>query len=115
MAQKITSSDLRNVLQKWAQGELSAQGVHDWAESRYIVDEWESENEAVNEMLGLLDRLDMNLIIKEDVPAFLAILDLGLESEDLMASKLDEYFKSINMKERKQKLSQDPFYEAFCK
>jgi len=113
MRQQITKIDVKNILQKWAQGELKASEVHEWAEARFT--SWDVESEAVLQVLRELDQLDMNLRTKEDIPFFLNILEENLESAEDLENKFDEYQSSIDMTHRKKELSGDPLYARFCK
>ncbi|MDP3731132.1 MAG: hypothetical protein Q8R34_01410 [bacterium] len=71
----ISKNDLKNILEQWQSGSIGADEVHKWAEERYAVSGWETDSEVTNEVLGELDMLDMNLLIKEDADSFLSILN----------------------------------------
>ena len=110
MTNSVTADDLSDVLVRWASGTLSPEAVQAWAEERYAVDGYSAESSAVNEVLGRLDRLDMDLTTVEDVPALLNALT-ATDHLDLLRS-LDA---SINVESRKLSLRSDPFYAPFCK
>lgn len=80
----VTRLEIADMLRRWQAGEVSAREVHAWAEDRYArmpevdVDDWEglhgAEESVANEVLGELDRLNMNLVLAEDVPIYLEFL-----------------------------------------
>jgi len=106
----IKASDIQHVLNQWAIGELNESQVHSWAEDRFCVDAYDSESEAVNEVLGRLDMMDMNLTTSEDIP----ILLKALSSPDF-ESILATHDRQIDISERKLALRLVPLYMQFCK
>ena len=111
----ITRSDLKSVLAAWQSGRMSAPDVHRWAEARFAVDAWDCEDDVANEVLAQLDMLDMNLIIKDDVPSLLAMLEAPAGDA---ASALDQFegrLSAEDMDRRRKELAGDPTYGPFCR
>jgi hypothetical protein len=118
----ITRDDVKEILLKWNEDVLNATDVHEWASNRYAVDgydftDWEGDDDfsVTNEVLGELDRLDMNLISKEDIPVYMALLNTPIGDSQSGILKLEQYQKSINYEERKKKLNKEKLYAPFCK
>ena len=114
MSPLVTRSELRHLLSSWQAGALSAAAVHAWAEARYAVSSFEPEDEAVNEVLANLDKLDMNLITVEDVPALQQLLGDNAESLERALASYDAYFSRVDFARRRQQLAEDPLYARFC-
>ena len=112
----ISKNDLKNILEQWKNGSIGSEEVHKWAEDRYAVSGWETDNEVTNEVLAELDMLNMNLLIKEDADFLLEILnDPSIITGEQAAAKLEEFHGKIDMNKRKRELSSDPLYAPFCK
>ena len=105
----ITAFEIEKILKSCIQGEIQESDVHQWAEARYAVDEYETESEAVNEVLALLDMLDMNLTTKEDFPAFIK----ALTSPDYL-NVISEHDAGVDIDKRKEQLKDNPLYAKFC-
>ena len=113
MPKLVTARDIDAVLVHWSSHELSASEVHNWAEARFATDSWEPENEVVNEVLGHLDRLDMNLVVVEDIPLLREAL-LARNEED--ANRLIERSYAITpLDARKLMCAGKQIYAPFCK
>ncbi len=115
MSKTIGRSELLEILNSWRDGKLTSGQVHDWANDRFAVSAWEVEDEVVNEVLGRLDTLDMNLTTTEDVPVLIQALSFSSQSLNEAIRCLDEHDSKINLEERKKKYSSDPLYAPFCK
>ena len=117
----ITRDDLRQILEDWQCGKLSAEEVHDWAESLYFpgaidYDDWENdENSVTNEVLAALDMMDMKLIISSDVQTYLEFLQTPAGQFDKGYEKLDAALKSIDYRKRAKELKDDPLYGPYCR
>jgi len=105
----VTAIEVQSILNKWAACELNETQVHDWAEARFCTSNYDTESEAVNEVLARLDTMDMNLTTTEDVP----VLIEALFSIDFV-SILSQYDKNTDIEERKKKLKHIPLYSRFC-
>lgn len=70
----VTAADVREKLEQWLTGRLSAQAVHAWGESRFASEDWDPESKSVHHVLSELDRMDMNLVTVEEVQIFLEAL-----------------------------------------
>jgi hypothetical protein len=105
----ITRTDIEAKLRAWAAGQIEAAAVHEWAESHHS-SEWERENESVNEVLGQLDMMDMNLMTPDDIPALLSALRANNAAE-----VLEKHASSIDFADRKKRLRTIPFYARFCR
>ena len=112
MSQTLFRADVASILSQWKTGLLTNAQVHDWATDRFAVDAWDSEDGAVNEGLGRLDMMDMNLVTVEDVPVLLAAL--GKESAEGAAQAIDAYQDAVDLAARKRRLADDPLYSRFC-
>jgi hypothetical protein len=105
----ISRQEVRALLERWQRGETVASQVHIWAEDRHAVSAFEPEDEVVNELLGQLDMLNLNLITAEDVPALLRALD-DLGDTDRVIQDLERYFEGIDLVRRSAKCAGDPLY-----
>lgn len=74
MSETLSKADVSSVLSQWKAGLLTNAQVHDWATDRFAVAAWDPEDGAVNEVLGRLDTMDMNLVTVQDVAILLAAL-----------------------------------------
>jgi hypothetical protein len=106
----VSVLDVREVLDQWIVGQLTASEVHAWAETRYLSEEWEPESEAVNFVLSELDRLDMNLLTLEDAPVFLKALQ-GPDTKRVIGN----HYASMDIEARRRALASDPLYAPFCR
>lgn len=121
MQKVITRKELRELLTQWQQGQITAEQLNGFAGELYPNDDvdyedWEGdgENSVTNEVLAALDMMDMNLVVPEDVPAYLEFLNtpVGLFNEGY--SKFRQHLQDVNIEERQKALSEIPFYKAFC-
>ena len=121
----ITREEIKEKINKWQNDDSSSLELKKWAESVYsdfrkdTIDFTDYEKDELNsiskEVIILLDSLDMNLIIKDDADSLIELLKTKIGEFDKGMSKQDNYVKSINLKERKGKLSNDSFYSKYCK
>ncbi|HJW71888.1 MAG TPA: hypothetical protein VJ486_03460 [Geothrix sp.] len=111
----VSRKDLRLLLTRWQSGEVAAPEVHQWAEDRFATDIWVPEDDVVNEVLGTLDMLDINLVIVEDIPVLLQALEMGPGLVDDVARLLEDHWKVIPMLQRAKTLVTDPLYASFAK
>ncbi len=100
---------------------MSAKDVHVWAEHHYQNDafdfedwEGEEENSVSNEVLAHLDMLDMNLLVPEDIPSYLAFLSTPRGSFDEGFSKLERYLGTVDIEARRVQLKGTSPYQPFC-
>jgi len=121
MKKIITRNELRDLLTKWQRGQITAEELNSLAGELYPNDEvgyedWEADGESsvTNEVLAALDMMDMNLMVPEDVPAYLEFLNTPLGSFKEGYSKLRQCLQHINIEDRQVALSKIPFYKAFC-
>ncbi len=118
----ITRSDIIAKLLEWQEGKLTAEDLNNWAVRFYLHDDvdysdWEGDEEersVTNEVLAQLDSIDMNLMIPDDVPAYLEFLDTPLGKFEDGYAKLESYLNSIDYKERARLLAGNEFYAPFC-
>jgi hypothetical protein len=116
----VTREDIAAILQRWQAGELTAAQVHEWAQARYgqaDVDDWEDgdTNSAANEVLGALDRLDMNLMLPDDIPLYLAFLHTPPGHFAAGYRAFEAALGRIDYAARQQALSTNPLYAPFCR
>jgi hypothetical protein len=109
----VTARDINNILVSWHAGEITHRELHDWAQARFAAEDWEPDCDVTNEVLGHLDRMDMNLVIP---------LDIRLLQQALVASTVEESSRLIGtcytlfpIEARKQVCGEDEFYAPFCK
>ena len=114
MTAVLTRNDLRTVLEKWQSGKMTPGEVHEWAEARYAVHGWECEDDVANEVLAALDVLDMNLLVRDDVPVLQAMLDLPPGQATRAAELLDAHFEQVSLDSRRKSLANEPTYAPFC-
>lgn len=112
MSKSVTGSDVDTILTQWASNELSAVDVHNWAEARYATSEWETDNDVTNEVLGHLDRLDMNLVVAADVPLLREAL-LAPSVEDACAV-IERSYVVMPISQRRKVCAQLSLYAPFC-
>ena len=105
----ITANHMYSILEAWAEGSMSEADVHAWAEDRYAVNAYEPESEAVNEVLAQLDQMNINLLMRTDVPLLREALS-AQRPQDLF----DKIYVEVPVAERKKLLRNNFFYRAFC-
>jgi hypothetical protein len=115
----VTRADLVAVLLSWQSGAITAQQVHDWAESLYpgncAYDDWDENGDSVAlEVLGDLDKLNLDLVVPKDVPIYLAFLQTPPDQYSDGHRKYREAIGRINRAARRRALRNDPFYSRFC-
>jgi hypothetical protein len=112
--QIITRNELRQVLLDWQAGNLQSSDLHDWATDRHAVSTCEPEDDIVNEILGEIDMLDMNLTTTEDATVLLQMLELPAERIDEAIGLWEGYRKTIDYETRKRQCKTDPLYSPYC-
>jgi hypothetical protein len=109
----VTREELRNVLLDWQAGGLEPREVLEWAEERYELEQL--KDDTLIEILTCLDSLHVNLTTVEDVPVFLQMLSLPIETKGEAQAMLEAHSGSINLEERKTRYRDHPLYGPFCK
>jgi hypothetical protein len=94
----VTRSDLTTLLCGWRDGRISVTHVHEWAEARYAVSEYEPADGVVNEILAILDMLDLDPLRTEDASALLAILGSDVSDPDRARAVWDAYLEAKGLK-----------------
>ena len=97
----VTRREVIQILRRWLAGDLSPGDVHDWAVNRYAAHTYEAEDDVVNEVLGRLDMLDVDLTVVNDIPAFLDVLSLPPDRSHEAGKILDQQWHSIDLDERR--------------
>lgn len=125
MKRPLTRSEIADVLRNWLSGGLTAEQVHAWATEIYFGfrtidadDEEEVDDEEfdiLNEVMGGLDMLNINLMIAEDVPLYLEFLATSPGQFEQGYRKLQEGLDRIDIRARQRALADIPFYAPFCK
>lgn len=108
----VPREDVVDLLQRWSRGSVTAQFVHEWAVARYAVSSYEPESTVVNEVLGALDMLDVNLTVPADIPAFLDALALPPDQAGEAAKLLERQWASIDVEQRRLLCQDDPLDPA---
>jgi hypothetical protein len=116
----ITRSQIIETLRRWQAGELSAREVSDWAQHLFWPGSAEFDDEDMNgasvsrEVLAILDQLPANLIVAEDVPAFLEFLVTPSDQFEIGSERFRSNLRSIDYEHRRQQLRTDDLYRQFC-
>ncbi len=121
MKKIISRNQIKEILNKWLNNELSASQVHEWAGNLYPNDnveytDWEGDddNSVTNQVLADLDMMDMNLMIKDDIEHYLVFLDTPPDQFNFGCQKLENYLYTIDLEIRREELRNDEFYSNFC-
>jgi hypothetical protein len=114
MSTFITRSEIRQRLEDWRVGVLSTEAIHRWAEDRYLVDEYETEDAVVSEVLASLDALDMNLLIPADVPALLELLSSSPDALVAGLAAYESYCSQVDISKRRVALRAIPSMLRFA-
>ena len=64
--------------------------------------------------MGQLDMLDMNLIVPEDIPVLLQMLDVAVIDKQTAFEMLEAHSRTVDMTERRQRLREEKPYAPFC-
>lgn len=116
----VTRAEITEILRRWQEGDISARQVFDWAQQRYWpgkveFDDWEADESSVaNEVLGVLDQLPINLVLPEDVPAYLAFLATPTGEFAHGYDRFRTAHDGIDFAARRRMLRGDEFYGRFC-
>lgn len=115
----ITRNDISEMLLMWKNDTLNEKDVFSWVEENYFpgsadFDDWEGDSSVTSEVLLQLDSLDMNLIMKSDIEAYLEFLSTPLGHFELGYQKWRKYIDTINYEERKKELKGNSFYSNYC-
>ncbi|HET6266500.1 MAG TPA: hypothetical protein VFG11_02195 [Acidobacteriota bacterium] len=118
--QIISRAIISHILKAWLGTEMLPEEVQHWAEIRFNsgafeLDDWEDQGSIANEALALLDTLDLNLIIEDDIPALLEMLDTPPGKFEAGFAKWQEYFRAVDIKKRAQDLAGRDPYAPYCK
>lgn len=115
MACEVDRSTLRQLLLRWAVGELTEHDVHETAEQLWEADEWpdygDTDDRSIAiEVLAHLDILNHQLITTQDVPAIVAYLDTvpGQAADGWIQWR--QYWANIDWDQRRRQLSGNPYY-----
>ena len=85
----------------WKNTLITVEELHKWAEETYLVlevDDYNSDDFSVsNEILCFLDMLNLNSIVKSDIPEILRFLNTAAGEEDKSFKKWEEYWNRIDM------------------
>lgn len=108
---KITRAALKEVLERWRHKELSHCEVHEWAEARYAVSAFDSEDDVTNEVLAALDMLDVNVTTETDIPHLLEALSASsCETASAILSSMP-----FDLEQRRKQYRDDPVYGQFLR
>ncbi len=118
----ITRDSIKSILLQWQNGHIQAKDVLEWAEvsigslGSAEFDDWEQneEDSVAKEVLMTLESANMNLILSEDIKAYIEFLDTPLGSFEEGYEKWCHYVDNIDYPARQLKLKNDPFYAPFC-
>jgi hypothetical protein len=121
----ITRKEIADVLLRWQAGLLTAQQVHEWAEELYFpgcldFDDEEGgecgdDNSVANEVMSALDKLDMDLMLVEDVPIYLEFLETPPGQFLTGYQKCEQTLAQIDRRRRQRDLAEIALYAPFCK
>lgn len=115
----VTRGEIISMLKCWQTGERTTRQLWVWASHRYQagaveVDDWDGAASVAHEMLGVLDSLDMHLMLVEDVPLHLAFLETPIGAFDEGLRRWQDGRAAIDYEGRKRLLRDDPIYSLFC-
>ncbi len=118
--QCISREDIVAKLKAWRVGTVSEHEVLDWASQSYFpgeteFDDWENDSSVSNEVMSELDSLDMNMVLREDIPIHLSFLGTPSGQFDVGYAKWQEAMANIDFKARQKNLKGHPVYGPFCK
>lgn len=110
MPQIVTRQNIEEILSSWERGVLTARQVFDWANDRFCVSTWEIDSEVSNEVLAILDTMNINLVVKADIPVLRAALN-SVTVEQAIA-ELERRLPNDALEQRLRECAEDPFYVA---
>jgi len=108
---------LRDLLRRWASGQLSEQEVHEEAESLWESEEWaevdESDDRSIPiEVLSQLDVMNHQLLTTEDIPALGEFLNTPPGEAVEGWRRWRRYWAGVDMPARRRELAENVFYVA---
>jgi hypothetical protein len=106
-----TRDDLRTVLAAWQSGEKDELTVWQWAEAAQAE---QPEDKLVRDLVDVLAGLPFDLILKDDIPVMQDALANPPTETDLSINLLWNHLDGIYTDQRRQELSDHPFYGQFC-
>ena len=106
-----TRDDLRTVLAAWQSDEKDELTVWQWAEAAQAE---KAEDKLVQDLVDVLAGLPFDLILKEDIPVMQDALANPPDETDLSINLLWNHLDGIYTDQRRQELSDHPFYGQFC-
>lgn len=102
-------------LAAWEKGEVDERFVHEWAEQELSTRGWRDfpadDPRAIEmEVLGLLEILNHELVIRKDVPEILAFLRTVPGEEPAAWARWRQYWNMIDFEARRQELADRQYY-----
>lgn len=116
----IEPSFVRELLERWARGDLDERLVHQEAEARYEELEpvpkfpRDDSRSIPIEILSHLEILNHQLIVPEDIPAILAFLDTSPGEELEAWQTWESYWSNVDYDERIERLRDNPYYSSLA-
>ncbi len=115
---EINREPLRELLKRWASGELDARQIHEHAEQLWDSLEQhqfprEDRRSIAAEVLSQLDILNHQLITPEDIPAMMQFLDTPRGSELDGWKRWQRHWAELDMDERIESLKDNHYYSAY--
>lgn len=116
----VDPSLIRDLLQRWARGDLDERLVHEEAEAHFEELEplpafpRDDSRSIPIEILSHLEVLNHQLIIPEDIPAILAFLDTHPGEELEAWQRWESYWNSVDYNERIERLRDNPYYSSLA-
>ena len=112
----ITRKELVEILNKWANGELSELQVWQWgenAQARSASGEDTCECELVRDLVSLIATLPYEMLVLKDVPVFLDALANPLDETDLSINLLWNHMDTVDVDTRRIQYGEHEFYGKF--
>lgn len=115
----VTRAEVARKLSDWADGHISAEDILNWADALYPCDDveyedWERDEDSVtNEVLAALSMLDMDLVLPEDIPIYLAFLSTPAGQFESGYAKFRQKLGEIDYASRRKHLRDVPPYSRF--
>jgi hypothetical protein len=117
----VSRSTILAKLAEWADGKLSPEEMHKWAQDLFRSDEVEFDDvdrekgfSVAREALTELEMLDMNFLTKADVPIFVAFLNTAPDDFEKGYIGFVSSLQGIDVKKRMRELKNTEPYKRHC-
>ncbi len=106
---------IKDLLEQWELGKIDEKHVHSQAETLWGQEDWpnyskEDPKSIAIEVLSQLDILNVQLIMKEDIPILIEFLNTEPGKELEAWKKWEKYWNNIDFEKRKMLVKDNPYY-----